>query len=82
MTKAECIQEIYEDVLGAHWQKLYHIKELVDTSTGSYLRIKSIADRRLELARIENQKEVLEQLADEILVVPNWYIDRLKEIGL
>lgn len=82
MTKVECIQGMYEDVLGAHWHKLHQIKELVDTDTGSHLRTKSIADRRLELARIENQKEVLEQLADEILVVPNWYVDRLKEIGL
>lgn len=81
MTKAECIQEIYEDVLGAHWQKLYQIKELVDTDTGkSYLRTKSIIDRQSELARRENQKEVLEQFSDEILAIPNWYNDRLKEI--
>ena len=82
MTKQECIQYMYEDVLGAHWQKLHQLKELVDTSTGSYLRNKSIADRRSELIRIENQKEVLEQLSDGILIVSDWYTNRLKEVGL
>ena len=83
MTKAECIQSMYEEVLGSHWQKLYQIKELVDTDTGSsYLRTKSIADRRAELSRIENQKEVLEQLSYVVLDIPNWYTDRLKEISL
>ena len=81
MTKQECLQEIYEDVLGAHWQKLHQIKELVDTSSGSYLRMRSIADRRDELSRIENQKLVLEQLSYAILTIPDWYINRLKEIG-
>ena len=80
MTKQECIQDMYDDVLGAHWKKLYHIKELVGTDSGSYLRTKSIADRRDELSRIENQKLVLEQLSDDVLTIPNWYIDRLKEI--
>ena len=82
MTKQECMQSTYEDILSSHWQKLYQIKELVDTDTGSFLRAKSIADRQSELARIENQKEDLEQLTNEILVVPSWYTDRLKKIGL
>lgn len=81
MTKQECLQGIYEEVLGSHWKKLHQIKELVDTSSGSYLRMKSIADRRAELAVVENKKLVLEQLADEWLIVPSWYVDRLKEIG-
>ena len=80
MTRQECLQDIYEEVLGSHWKKLYQIKELVDTSSGSYLRMKSIADRRAELAVIENKKLVVEQLADEWLIVPSWYVDRLKEI--
>jgi len=80
MTRQECLQEIYEDVLGSHWQKLYQIKELVETNSGSYLRVKSIADRRTELAVIENKKLVLEQLADEWLVIPEWYTKRLEEI--
>lgn len=82
MTKQECIQDMYEDVLGAHWKKLHQIKELVETSSGSYLRMRSIADRKAELARIENQKDVLEQLSDEFLVVPDWYTNKLKEIEL
>lgn len=81
MTRQECLQEIYEEVLGSHWQKLQQIVELVETSSGSYLRRVSIADRRVELAAIENRKLVLEQLADEWLTVPSWYLDRLKEIG-
>ena len=82
MTKEEHMQEMYEDVLSAHWRKLHQIKELVDTSTGSYLRNKSIVDRQSELSSIENQKEVLEQLAEHHLNVPDWYTDRLKEIKL
>lgn len=81
MTRQECLQEIYEEVLGSHWKKLHQIVELVETSSGSYLRMKSIADRRAELAVIENKKLVLEQLADEWLTIPSWYLDRLKEIG-
>lgn len=75
------VQEKYEDVLAAHWQKLHKIKELVDTDSGSELRARSIRDRRKELASIENDKEVLERLFDK-LVVPGWYtdwIDRLKK---
>lgn len=83
MTKEEYMQEMYKDVLGAHWQKIRQIKELVDTDTGgSYLRTKSIADRRAELSRIENQKEVLEQLSDVVLDIPNWYVNKLKELSL
>lgn len=74
------VQDMYENVLGAHWQKLHQIKELVDTSSGSCLRMRSIADRRDELNRIENQKLVLEQLSEDILLIPDWYIKRLKEI--
>lgn len=81
MTRQECLQEIYEEVLGSHWKKLHQIVELVETSSGSYLRMKSIADRRAELVVIENKKLVLEQLADEWLTIPEWYTDRLKEFG-
>lgn len=81
MTRQECLQEIYEEVLGSHWKKLHQIAELVETSSGSYLRMKSIADRRAELVVIENKKLVLEQLADEWLTIPEWYTDRLKEFG-
>lgn len=80
MTRQECLQEIYEEVLGSHWKKLHQIAELVETSSGSYLRMKSIADRRSELVVIENKKLVLEQLADEWPNVPEWYTNRLKEV--
>ena len=80
MTRSECIQELYEEVLGSHWQKLYQIKELVETSSGSYLRRMPIAQRKEELAAIENRKLVLEQLSDEILNIPDWYLDRLKDV--
>lgn len=42
--------------------------------------MKSIADRRGELVIIENKKSVLEQLADDWLVIPEWYTKRLEEI--
>ena len=79
MTKQEFEQEQYEKVLSAHWHKISDLKELIDTSTGSALRIMSIAGRQKELARIENQKLVLEQLGDW-LVVPDWYTNKMKEI--
>ena len=79
MTVQEFEQEQYEKVLSAHWHKISDLKELIDTSTGSALRIMSIAGRQKELARIENQKLVLEQLGDW-LVVPDWYTDKMKEL--
>ena len=53
------IQEKYEEVLSEHWHKLHHIKELVDTDTGSELRARSISDRRKELALIVSRKNAL-----------------------
>ena len=79
MTVQEFEQEQYEKVLSAHWHKISDLKELIDTSTGSALRIMSIAGRQKELARIENQKLVLEQLGDW-LVVPDWYTNKMKEL--
>ncbi len=79
MTVQEFEQEQYEEVLSAHWHKIVQLKELIDTSSGSALRIMSIADRKKELVRIENQKVVLEQLSDW-LVVPDWYTDKMKEL--
>ena len=75
------IQEKYEDVLSAHWHKLHHIKELVDSDNGSELRARSISDRRKELALIESRKNALEYVFDDCeLVEPEWYkmwIDKL-----
>lgn len=80
--KDRVLQEIYENRLGAYWHKLLQIKELKETSTGSALRIKSILDRENELGDIENQLNVLEQLSDEFLIVPEWYKEVLKKYGL
>ena len=79
MTVQEFEQQQYERVLSKHWQKLVQLKELVETSSGSALRKKSIADREKELQRIEIQKMVLEQLSDW-LVVPDWYVEKMKEL--
>jgi len=82
MTKQEFEQEQYEKVLSAHWHKIGHLKELIGASRGSpfsLLREKSIADSQKELIRIENQKMVLEQLGDW-LVVPEWYTNKMKEL--
>lgn len=79
MNKEEFEQEQYEKVLSAHWHKISDLKELIYTSSGSALRIMSIADRKKELVRIENQKLVLEQLGDWV-VVPDWYTDKIKEL--
>ena len=79
MTIQEFEQKQYEKVLAAHWQKAWQLKELIDTSSGSALRLMSIAGRQKELSRIENQKLVLEQLGEE-LVVPDWYTDKMKEL--
>ena len=79
MTRQEFKQEQYEEVLSAHWQKVAQLKELIDTSTGSALRRMSIEARQKELVQIENQKLVLEQLSDW-LIVPEWYTNKIKEL--
>lgn len=82
MTKQEFEQEQYEEVLSAHWHKVVQLKELIGDNRGSpfsQLRQKAIADRQKELIRIENQKMVLEQLSDW-LVVPEWYTNKIKEL--
>ena len=67
------IQEFYEDILSSHWQKLSHLKELIKTSTGSQLRLKSINDRKDELKKIETKKQYLEYLFEDDLIIPDWY---------
>ena len=56
MLDAVNIQEMYEDILSAHWRKIHLLKELVETDTGSPLRKKSINDRSAELQRAESKK--------------------------
>ena len=82
MSRDKVLQEIYEDKLGAYWNKLLHIKELEKTSDGSFLRLKSITDRNNELSIISNQLNVLEQLSDETLIVPDWYKEVLVKHSL
>ena len=79
MTVQEFEQEQYEKVLSAHWHNISDLKELIDTSSGSALRMLSIASRQKELMKIENQKLVLEQLSDW-LIVPEWYTNKIKEL--
>ena len=79
MTRQEFEQEQYEEELSAHWHKIVQLKELIDTSSGSALRMLSIAGRQKELTKIENQKLVLEQLSDW-LIVPEWYTNKIKEL--
>lgn len=67
------IQDFYEDILSSHWQKMAQLKELILTSSGSQLRLKSINDRKRELLNIEKRKEYMEFLFEDYLVVPDWY---------
>lgn len=67
------IQDFYEDILSSHWQKVAQLKELILTSSGSQLRLKSINDRKRELLNIEKRKEYMEFLFEDYLVIPDWY---------
>lgn len=67
------IQELYEDILSSHWQKLSQLKELIETNKGSQLRLKSINDRKEELKKIETKKQYLEYLFEYDLIIPDWY---------
>lgn len=72
------IQELYEDILSQYWQKIYQIYELVSTSTGSELRIKSIRDRKREYSFILEKKVCFEllfknEIKDNDVIVPDWY---------
>ena len=73
------VQDLYEEQLSAHWQKLYHIKELESTNSGNYLRMKSITDRKNELVLIEEALRVLDRLV--VLTIPDWYKERIEELG-
>lgn len=74
------IQEMYEDILSAHWQKIYLLKELIETDTGSPLRKKSINDRATELQKTENKKAAMELLFEDDLVIPEWYNERIANV--
>ena len=74
------IQEMYEDILSAHWQKIHLLKTLVKTDTGSLLRRKSIKDREAELQSIENEKSAMELLFKDDLIIPEWYNERIANV--
>ena len=74
------IQEMYEDILSAHWQKIYLLKELVETDTGGPLRKKSINDRATELQKTESKKAAMELLFEDDLVIPEWYNERIANV--
>lgn len=72
------IQESYEDILSQYWQKIYQIYELVSTSNGSQLRLKSIRDRKREYLLIFERKVSFEllfknEIKDNDIIVPDWY---------
>lgn len=74
------IQEKYEDILSSHWQKLYQLKELIETNkNNSPLRLKSISDRQRELDRITEQIHYITSLFPDDLIVPNWYEEKIKD---
>lgn len=81
------IQELYEDILSQCWQKIYQIYELVSTSTGSELRIKSIRDRKREYIFILEKKVCFEllfknEIKDNDVVVPDWYKQKHSNIEM
>lgn len=72
------IQELYEDILSQYWQKIYLLHELVSTSTGSQLRLKSIRDRKREYSFILEKKVCFEllfknEIKDNDIIAPDWY---------
>ena len=73
------IQEKYEDILSSHWQKLYQLKELVETNkNNSPLRLKSIADRQRELNTIKEQMFYMTFLFEDDLIMPDWYMEKIE----
>ena len=77
------IQKVYEEVLSSQWQKIFSIRELEETNRSNHpLRIKSIADRKKELLKIERKKEAIELLFYEDLIIPEWYNDQMRGFGI
>jgi hypothetical protein len=73
------IQRVYEEILSSQWQKIFSIRELEETNRSNHpLRIKSIADRKKELLKIEQKKEAMELLFFEDLIVPEWYNNQIR----
>ena len=82
MTKDIVLQSIYEDKLSKRWQLCNNIKEMEITSSGSNLRVNKIKELKSLLDKVENQLNVIEEISDEFVSIPDWYIEVLKKYNL
>ena len=74
------VQELYEDILSAHWQKVVQLNELVKTDTGSEIRRESIVKRTQELCKIKDKRSAMRLLFNDDLVTPDWYLEMCKKL--
>lgn len=82
MTKDIVLQSIYEDKLSKRWQLCNNIKEMEITSSGSNLRVNKIKELKSLLDKVENQLNVIEEISDEFVSIPDWYREVLKKYNL
>ena len=82
MTKDIVLQSIYEDKLSKRWQLCNNIKEMEITSSGSSLRVSKIKELKVLLDKVENQLNVIEEISDEFVSIPDWYKEVLKKYNL
>lgn len=82
MTKDIVLQSIYEDKLSKRWQLCNNIKEMEITSSGSNLRVGKIKELKALLDKVENQLNVIEEISDEFVSIPDWYREVLKKYNL
>ena len=82
MTKDKVLQSIYEDKLSKRWQLCNNIKEMEITSSGSNLRVNKIKELKSLLDKVENQLNVIEEISDEFVSIPDWYREVLKKYNL
>ncbi len=82
MTKDRVLQLIYEDKLSKRWQLCNNIKEMEITSSGSNLRVNKIKELKSLLDKVENQLNVIEEISDEFVSIPDWYREVLKKYNL
>ncbi len=82
MTKDRVLQLIYEDKLSKRWQLCNNIKEMEITSSGSSLRVNKIKELKSLLDKVENQLNVIEEISDEFVSIPDWYREVLKKYNL
>ena len=82
MTKDIVLQSIYEDKLSKRWQLCNNIKEMEITSSSSNLRVIKIKELKALLDKVENQLNVIEEISDEFVSIPDWYREVLKKYNL